>query len=209
MSSSDLVDRAIRERRTVKMVAPEPAPTDGALSHETLAEILAVAGLAPFHKPAPSGPPEPWRCHALDAKACRALRAHALDAGVGGKLLGMFAAASGLAVVTWVPDGESAPAPDVHFVPSLRNMELIAATSAMIQNVLVAATARGIASYWSSGGWLATAPGLAALGVPPGELLLGAVFLFPDAIDGAMTHPGKQHTVRTPASAWTRWPDVS
>lgn len=191
------------------MIAAEPAPVAAAPSREAIEEVLAVAGLAPFHKPAPSGPPEPWRCHALDAEGCRALRARALDAGVGGKVPGMLAAADALVVVTWVPDGPSAPIPNLHFEPSLRNMELIAAASAMIQNALVAATARGMASYWSSGGWLATAPGLAAVGVPAGELLLGALFFFPEAVEGATTRPGKQHAVRTPASVWTRWVDVA
>ncbi len=208
MSPSDPVDRAIRERRTLKMTAAEPAPTVGALSRATVEEVLAVAGLAPFHKPAPSGVPEPWRCYAHDASACRALRERALAAGVGGKVPMMLAAADALVVVTWVPEGASEPVPDLRFEPSLRNMELIAAAGAMIQNVLVAATARGVASYWSSGGWLATAPGLAAVGVPSGELVLGAVFFFPDAVEGAATHVGKQHAVRTPASSWTRWPDI-
>ncbi|MEM7788501.1 MAG: hypothetical protein AAF594_12315, partial [Bacteroidota bacterium] len=74
MPPSDPVDHAIRERRTLKMIAAEPAPVAAAPSREAIEEVLAVAGLAPFHKPAPSGPPEPWRCHALDAEGCRALR---------------------------------------------------------------------------------------------------------------------------------------
>ncbi|MEM0962796.1 MAG: nitroreductase family protein [Bacteroidota bacterium] len=208
-SDSAVVDRAIQERRTLKMIVPEPAPTAGALSRESVEQILAVSGLAPFHKPAPAGPPEPWRCYALDADACRALRQRALDAGVGGKVPGMLAAADALVVVTWVPEGASAPVPNLTFAPSLRNMELIAAASAMIQNMLVAATARDIASYWSSGGWLATAPGMEALDVPQGELLLGAIFLFPDAAENAMVRPGKQHAARTDMATWARWVEMA
>ncbi len=64
-------------------------------------------------------------------------------------------------------------------------MEHIAAASAAIQNLLLAATARGISNYWSSGGVLRSAQVFQQLGIPRQQILLGAIFLFPSEIGDA------------------------
>ncbi len=217
-----VVDDVVRSRTTAKVEVEGAAPVEGGLSRAVIEDVLATAGFAPFHHAAAgvaSGEAvEPWRCHVLDAAACRWLRQRALAAGVGGRvprLLGaldltvrenlLLGAASALAVVTWMPEGPSEPGPRVRFEGTLANMEHVAAVGGMVQTALVAATARGIPTYWSSGGWIGTAEGLATLGIPSGEILLAAVFFAPPALDGAEVSPGKHRDRRSPLGAWARW----
>ncbi len=207
------VEDAIRSRRTAKVTTETDGSTEGTLDRSVVDEILATAGFAPFHHMAPeayrSSALEPWRCHVLDAEACRRLRGLALEDGVGGKIPGLLAAASALVLVTWLPEGTAKRGPRVRFDGTLINMEHIAATGAMIQNILVSATARSIPSYWSSGGWLATDAGLESVSATSGELLLGAVFLFPSDLEGAVTVPGKHRANRSPLAAWSHWVDAA
>ena len=205
--SSSAVDASIRDRRTLKLETDADAPTEGGVGRAVIDEILATAGFAPFHHVAAraGGPVEPWRCHALDAAACRWLRARALADGAGGRVPRMLAAASALVLVTWLPEGPAERGPRVRFEGTLVNMEHVAAGGAMVQSALVAATARGLPTYWSSGGWLATDAGLATVGAEADELLLGAVFVFPPVLDGAEASPGKHRDRRSPVGAWTRW----
>ena len=220
-SAAEVVDAVARARRTVKMESASPAPVSGSYSRGEIEAVLATAGFAPFHHEAadlrdPRGggarpAAEPWRCHLLDAPACRWLRERALEEGVGGRVPRLLGAASALALVTWRPEGASVPGPRVGFEGTLTNMEHVAAGGAMIQTALLAATARGIPTYWSSGGWLATAEGLGAVGVPGGRVLLGAVFFFPSSLAGAAVAAGKHRDRRSPPGAWSRWveaPDV-
>ena len=83
-------------------------------------------------------------------------------------------------------------------------MEHVAAAGAMVQSLLVGATALGWRSYWSSGGVLRGAPVTGWLGVPEEELSLGAVFLFP-AEGGREVRPGKWRDARGDVAAWARW----
>ena len=205
---AEAVDAAIRGRRTVKLGTDADAPAPGTVSRAEVDEVLAVAGLAPFHHVAErcDGAIEPWRCHALDAAACRALRARALADGVTGRVPQMLVVAEAMALVTWLPRGPVTRGPRVRFEGTLVNMEHAAAVGAMIQNALVAATARGLPTYWSSGGWLATDAGLEAVGAGADELLLGAVFVFPRTPPAEATvSPGKHHAHRSPLAAWSRW----
>ncbi|MGB3545008.1 nitroreductase family protein [Rubrivirga sp.] len=208
LSSADAVDLVIRGRRTSKVTTETDAPQDDSLPSAVVDDLVATAGFAPFHHMAPTARQaeavEPWRCHVLDADACRRLRAIALEAGVGGKIPGMLAAASAMVLVTWLPEGPMRQGPKVRYQGSLVNMEHIAATGAMIQNLLLAATAREIETYWSSGGWLASDVGLQAAGAGDDEILLGAVFLFPSDLEGATVTTGKHHPRRSPSAAWAR-----
>jgi nitroreductase len=69
----------------------------------------------------------------------------------GSKIPKLLAVAGAAILVTWLPDpptsGEVLELTD-------NNMEHVAATAAAVQNVLLAAEARGMFSYWSSGGIL-------------------------------------------------------
>jgi nitroreductase len=209
--NADAVDRTIRDRRTLKVMADAPAPARD--RRAVVDELLAVAGWAPFHRPASDAhrgalsSPVPWRFYALDAAACRALRESL--GGEGGKVLEMLAAADALVQATWLPDPPSEAAAPGLFEPTVPNMEHIAAAGAAVQNLLLAATARGIPTFWSSGGGVLRTPAVAArLGVPAGEVLLGSVFLFPAPEEGADVVVSKLRETRGEASDWSRWVDL-
>jgi nitroreductase len=200
------IDDIAADRRTVKLL-PDPAaplPGDG-LDRVTVEAMVAAAGWAPFHRACAAGrvgesAPEPWRVHMLDKGGCLALLA-ALDGfhKAPGKIANMLAAADALLLVTWLPEGGR------DWAASEMNMEHIAAAGAMVQTLLLSATERGIGSYWSSGGVLATAQALDALGAGEGEVLLGAIFLWPDVPEGVEAAPGKLRAQRRPLEDWARW----
>jgi len=202
------VDQIIRERRTTKMLADAPLPAPA--NRERIEAIVAAAGWAPFHKPAAkthrdkTGAIVPWRCHILDAATCRALREKRIAAGDETKIPRMLAAADALILVNWLPDPPKSES-STPFEGTLENMEHIAAASAGIQNILLAATARGVASYWSSGGALREPDVQQSLGIPGGQILLGAVFLFPTEAPGVEQAPGKLRDLRGPIDTWSQW----
>lgn len=119
------------------------------ISDETINTILGLADYAPTH-----GVTEPWRFIVYNKhKAAAFCEAHALlykthtaaekfDASKYDKLLHMGDKASHI-VIAAMQRGD---------LPKIPAWEEQAATSAAIQNVLLGATAMGIASYWGSGG---------------------------------------------------------
>ena len=208
------VDQTIRSRHTAKVLATAALPPRD--RRALVDELLATAGWAPFHRPAADAhrgalaSPVPWRFYALDAAACRDLREALGDAG--GKVAGLLATADALVQATWLPDPPSETAPaGALFEPTLANMEHIAAAAAAVQNLLLAATARGVPTFWSSGGGvLRSADVFVRLGIPAGEILLGSIFLFPgETPDDARVRSKLRETRGAPAG-WSRWvtPDV-
>ncbi|REK24836.1 MAG: hypothetical protein DWQ42_12930 [Planctomycetota bacterium] len=128
-----------------------------------------------------------------------------------GKLPRMLAAATAMIQVTWLPhppSAESEPLPTgALFEPTLVNMEHLAAASAAVQNLLLAATACGVPTYWSSGGALREAEAFKLLGIPRREIALGSVLLFPadDAETPGIEHvPGKLRDKRGGAEDFSR-----
>lgn len=89
------------------------------------------------------------------------------------KIPRLLAGADALIMVTWLPDPSSTGEPEL----STNNIEHIAATSAAIQNLILAAEARAMYTYWSSGGVLRDAEIFDFLGIPHTQKLLGAIFL--------------------------------
>jgi nitroreductase len=85
-----------------------------------------------------------------------------------------------------------------HDADPLIDVENSYATAAATQNLLLAATAEGLASYWSSG--IATYPeAWAYLGLPDDEHIIAVVHLgYP-----ALELPARQRTARQ----FTRWVD--
>lgn len=211
-------DEAIRSRQTVKILARADLPIVD--RRDVINEILALAGQAPFHRacderhraPTDHGDAldgiEPWRFHVLDAAACRRLGPE-LPRDSAGKIPAMLAAADALIMATWLPSGETTVAMDDEpgFAVTLTNLEHIAATAAAIENLLLAATARGIANYWSSGGVLRSKSVFEKLGIPTSQILLGALFLFPDAYADAERATSKLRPLRSPPNKWSRWVD--
>jgi nitroreductase len=183
-----IVSQVIRDRRTVKVFAA--TPQDEAANFAVVEELLEAASWAPFHRGAAKVHLEegklqskvPWRAYVLEADACRVMRERLLALEDKSKVPPMLGAATHLVQVTWLPDPPeqaTEEAKPLLFEPTEKNMEHIAATGAAIQNLLLAATARGIPSYWSSGGALRQRQHLDSLGIPASEILLGSVFLFP------------------------------
>jgi nitroreductase len=211
MSAAD----AIRARKTIKLLSEKAvAPSERLTDLEAWIEL---AGWAPFHRPCDSGYHAsgdqaivPWRMYALDAIACRKLR-DCLPAEKAGKLPAMLACADALVQVTWLPNPPSRNqsefmSKDWSFEPTLANMEHIAAASAAIQNLLLAATAAGVPSYWSSGGeLLRTAEIFEWMQIPRQEILLGSVFLFPPTDSSSQRVESKLRSQRPNFRTWFRW----
>ena len=218
------VDQVIRDRQTTKVFSSMPfhANTDRAL----VDELIASAGWAPFHRfAAPerverSGLPSgvPWRFYAIDAANSRCLREIVVARGVNDNIPRMLASCTATILVTWLPNPArthtelidvAQPNAGELFEGTEHNMEHIAATAAAIQTLLLAATARGVATFWSSGGVLRRAETFSLLGIPRDEILLGAVYLFPSETADAEIATSKQRDKRGAPSEWSRWITVS
>ena len=210
------VDAAIQKRQTTKVFADEPL--DLTTDRETIHQLVAAAAWAPFHRPAnkthvrdTDGQSSlvPWRFYLLDTEACRAMRGKLLEAGDVGKLPNMLAAAECVIQATWLPDPAkpdfASANPDALFEPSIANMEHIAAAASAIQNVLIAATDRGLVSYWSSGGALRQEMAFESLSIPDEQILLGAIFLFPADEANTERVPGKLREKRGKQADWATW----
>jgi nitroreductase len=141
----NLADLASR-RRTHKTFGPEPVP------REMLLEILAVARFAPTHHMT-----EPWRFRVLGPETLAALKEVA-----GEKEAAKLGRAPTLVVATAVVTGDL-----------VQDEEDVSAAAAAIELVLLAATERGLATYWRTPHVLRTRPGRAAAGIPAGERFLG------------------------------------
>lgn len=218
---ANALSEIIRARRTDKVLADPAAPlTSSGLSREAVDALLETAGFAPLHYPAAQAhrmgdradgmiSVAPYRVYKLDAAACRRLLARLQASELEpGKIAQMLAAAEALLQVTWLPEPEADPAGDGGFVGSLTNMEHIAAASAAVQNLLLLATEAGLRSYWSSGGVLRGPEVAEWLGTPPGEILLGSVFLFPAEIGSAEAMPGKLRDKRGGLGDWSVWREL-
>jgi nitroreductase len=210
--TAGMVDRVIRERRTAKVLADAPFPEVDA--RRVVDELVATAGWAPFHRVVARVHQEsgltsivPWRFHLLDAAACRALCETLLARGDKSKIPRMLAAASATVMATWLPNPPKGPVTGL-FEATEENMEHVAAAGAAVQNLLLAATARGVANYWSSGGPLRGAEAFGWMGIPAGEILLGAVFFFPSDTRDAEVNPGSHRDRRGSPTDWSRWVEL-
>ncbi len=133
-------------RRTHKAFGPEP------LSRETLLELLAVARFAPTHHLN-----QPWRFRVLGPETLAALKHVA-----GEKEAQKLDRAPTLVVASAALTGDL-----------VTDEEDVCATAAAVMLVLLAATERGIGTYWRTPNILRTGPGREAVGIPPGERFLG------------------------------------
>ena len=133
-------------RRTHKEFGPEP------LDRETLLELFAVARFAPTHHLL-----QPWRFRVVGPETLARLKE------VGGESEAKkLDRAPTLAVASVALTGDL-----------LQDEEDVCAGAAAIMLVLLAATERGIASYWRTPAILRSARGREAAGVPTGERVLG------------------------------------
>jgi nitroreductase len=137
---------AIRSRRTHKSFGREPVPP------ETVEELFDVARFAPNHRLT-----QPWRFRVLGPETLARVQECA-GPGESAKL----ERAPTLVLATAVLSGDL-----------VQDEEDVCATAAAIMLVLLAATERGIATYWRTPAVLRTARGREAAGIPSGERFLG------------------------------------
>lgn len=224
----DDFERLAQRRKTVKVLAQQPFPTND--HRDVVQRIIAAAGWAPFHKICSSdhradGPMcgiQPWRFHALDAVACRRLQTLVAGREAAGKIPAMLAAADAMIMSTWLPNPPvnqpeidqretawpASSSDSESFEATLGNVEHIAAASAAVQSLLLAATSAGFETYWSSGGLLRTPEIFAHLGISARERLLGAIFLFPAEVscdEDTQVAESKLRSERSPVNQWSRW----
>ena len=211
------IEDTIRDRKTTKVISSIDLPVNDISA--TVNQLLSLAGLAPFHRPCdeshrqstPLDGIEPWRFHALDAATCRKLK-HRIPLENAGKIPGMLAATDALILATWLPNPQpdlTATVAESQFTPTIANMEHVAATAAAVQNLLLAATALGIANYWSSGGVLRSDEVYHLLQIAPSEILLGAIFLFPSETHNADVVGSKLREHRCSPKQWFRWANLN
>ncbi len=213
---SDL-STVLNSRRTDKVLGNPDSPLPVTGNHrKNVDALLESAGRAPFHFPNdPSyrksmNSPVPWRFYKVDSESCRKLmnQLASPDAGAG-KIAAMLAAADALIQVTWQPEQtDEKPAAGHDFVATHRNMEHIAATAAAIQSLLLMATNSGYRTYWSSGGVLRSPEIFSQLGMDRREVLMGAVFLFPQDVGDAQVKAGNWHDKRGTPEDWSVWVNV-
>jgi nitroreductase len=208
------LSQTIKARATAKVLCPPETPLTPQLQDQALLEaMLFDAAQAPFHLPASPEhrealiSPLPFRFYALNAQSCRALMAYLLaHEPTAGKITHMLAACDYLVLTTWLPDPAQTPLPNGHtFEGSLRNQEHLAASGAAIQNLLLLATEQGWQTYWSSGGVLGNEAQFSKFGISDSELLLGAIFLFPQNTENATVMPGALRDKRGSFTDFGRW----
>jgi nitroreductase len=162
------VEDAIRARRTLKEFRDEPVPGT------VVRELLELAVLAPNHHLT-----QPWRFWVLGRETLERLSEVTGDR----KLL-----RSPTAVVAGVARSDDAQQADEDY----------AATACALQNAMLAARGRGLASYWRTPG-VFRHPGFAAtVGVPDDVRLVGVLHL------GWPVNGFPEAPPRT-AAAHTRW----
>jgi nitroreductase len=137
-------------RRTHKAFGPDPVP------RETVLELLDLARLAPNHHLT-----QPWRFRVLGPESLARLK-EAAGASEAAKL----DRAPTLVVVSAALSGDL-----------VQDEEDVCATAAAVMIVLLAATERGLASYWRTPAVLRTSVGRNALAIPAGERVLGLLHL--------------------------------
>jgi nitroreductase len=143
-------ETALRTRRTHKQYGREP------LDRGTLEELLELARWAPNHHLT-----QPWRFRVLGPESLARLQA----AG-GEKEAAKLSRAPTLVLATARLTGDP-----------VQDEEDLLAVGCAVYAVLLAAHARGLASYWRTPGLLRTDDGRAALGVPDDEHVVALIHL--------------------------------
>ena len=144
------LEEAIRTRRTHKAYGPDP------VDRTTLAELLELARWAPNHNLT-----NPWRFRVIGPEALARLKEAAGPEGAA-----KLERAPTLVVASAAQTGDP-----------VQDEEDRYATACATYVVLLAAHARGLASYWRTPAVLRTPEGREALGVPEGECVLGLIHL--------------------------------
>lgn len=210
---AEVVDAIIRRRETRKVLAvgssqPQLDSASIQLLDERVKASIAVSGWAPFHyERRLDDVAEPWRYTLLLHPACRQLSAEFEeifdDIKPGNKLPRMLRACGALVLVTWIPESDTGNEKLIQV-----NEEHLAAAAAATQNLLLALEARGLGTYWSSGGVLGSPTCFERYGIRPESRLISAIFVhYPGlyAPEACEIISGKNREKR---SDWDRWTQV-
>lgn len=186
------VSATIKERRSIGW-----AKMNGqAIPDSTINELLALADWAPTH-----GRTEPWKFFVYGGEAKTIFgREHAQlywdntaedkrQEMTREKLEHNVDKASHLIIATMVRGAN----------PKIPVIEEIAAASAAVQNLLLGATALGIASFWSTGGMSHTEALKQYLGLGAEDVVLGLIFL------GHTDEPAKEGVRNRPMAEKVKW----
>jgi nitroreductase len=149
--AGEAVDRAVRERRTHKVYEREPA------APEVVRELLELAGWAPNHHLT-----QPWRFRVLGPGSFARL-----EAAAGPSEALKLRRAPTLVVASVRAGGDD----------ELAELEDLCAAACACYIVLLAAHARGLASYWRTSPALLDPAGRAAVGIPDDERVIGLLHL--------------------------------
>jgi len=216
MMTPSTIQQVIRHRRTEKVLAEvdSPYPIDAstaAVRRQSVVEAVQTAGMAPFHfDRGVEEIAEPWRALILGHEEARSLARHLRDAmGVVSKEPNLLAGCGATVLVTWLPECPSdlsAVTPGASSIAKLRcrDEEHLAATGAMVQNLLLLLAAQAMGTYWSSGGKLGSTEVFDLLGIGSDERLIAAVFIeYPEMMDQPATRKaGSQRPKRS--DRWIR-----
>ncbi len=206
------VSQVVRDRKTLKVLADPSSPltlseSAAVIGDRQVGESLELAGMAPFHYDrGVDSLAEPWRAYVMPHRCCREVARELpgwLDAGqAAGKLPAMLAACGATVLVTWLPQFRDVDDPKPEQIDV--DDEHLAAASAMVQNLLLLLTARGMGTYWSSGGAFKQPAIKQRLGIPASEKLLAAVFVeYPETMSiDIQRKPGKHRDNRS--AQWIR-----
>lgn len=216
------VDHVIRERKTAKLLGDPDncaayAPKDPEVFNAAVREAVAIGGHAPFHKivsdvhrQGETDSPAPWRFYVLEKSACCGLLnflkeqaqkdedpkwARAMST----KIPKLLAATGALVMATWLPD----PSPMDTPVLNENNIEHIAGAATAVHNLTLAAEARNMMTFWSTGGILQNGDVFEKLGISRNERLLAAMFLAP--ADEVTIEPVAGEHREKRGQNWMRW----
>ncbi|MFP5450361.1 MAG: nitroreductase [Thermoleophilia bacterium] len=185
------VSAAIRDRRSIGRVAPDPLP------RALVAELVAAAIQAPNHHLTC-----PWRFVVLAGDARREVgEAHARavarlkpehpPAGLA-KEAALLERAP--VVIACCVAGTADPA------QALEDRDTVAAG---IQNMLLAAHERGLAAIWRTGSMTAEPEVAEAIGIGAGDAIVGLVYVGRPLPDVVVTHPGRPSVDEL--TVWRGW----
>jgi nitroreductase len=150
------LEHTIQSRRTHKQYGPEPVP------EAVVRELVDLARWAPNHKLT-----NPWRFRLLGPET-----RERIDAVISEQEVAKLRRAPTLLLVTAVPSDD----------PVLAEEDLLA-TGAATYALLLAATARGLASYWRTPGCFREPAVREVLGLGADEIVVSLVHLGPPASD--------------------------
>jgi len=197
MMNPKLLLQIIKQRVTEKVLANVDSatvvPTEIAEKNDSIVrDAIKAAGMAPFHYPRSKEIPEPWRAyHLWNIDSNNLANYLEKELKVESKEPKLLAACSSCVFITWHPEYPGILEEKKRVIEE----EHIAATGAMVQNLLLTLTAHGFGNYWSSGGILRSPELFEKLKIPKEERLMGVIFIeYPEVAN--LSHERKPGALR-------------